>query len=59
MSDIFTLSENSSHNLRSGITVNRRNMLTIKFGFETVSTIGGIFWNDLPAELKNAEFEYF
>ena len=26
-----------------------------KFGFETVSTIGTIFWNDLTAELKNAE----
>ena len=26
-----------------------------KFGFETVSTIGVILWNDLPAEFKNAE----
>ena len=26
-----------------------------KLGFETVSTIGDIFWNDLPVELKNAE----
>ena len=25
-----------------------------KFGFETVSTIGAILWNDLLAELKNA-----
>ena len=49
MSDIFSLSKNSSYNLRCGVTVNRR------FGFETVSTIGGILWNDLPAELKNAE----
>ena len=39
MSDIFSLSENSSY----------------KFGFETVSTIGAILWNGLPAELKNAE----
>ena len=49
MSDIFSLSKNSSYNLRCGVTVNRR------FGFETISTIGGILWNDLPAELKNAE----
>ena len=26
-----------------------------KFGFETVSKIGAILWNDLPAELKNVE----
>ena len=55
MSDIFSLSENSSYNLRSGVTVNRRKIRTSKFGFETVSTIGAILWNDLPAELKNAE----
>ena len=55
MSDIFSLSENSSHNLKRGVTVNRRNVRTSKFGFETVSTIAAIFWNDLPAELKNTE----
>ena len=43
MSDIFSLSENSFYNLRSGVTVNRRNIRTSKFGFETVSTIGAIF----------------
>ena len=37
MSDIFSLSENSSYNLRCGVTVNRRNIRTNKFGFETVS----------------------
>ena len=55
MSDIFSLYENSSYNLSSGVTVNRRNLRTSKFSFETVSTIGAILWNDLPAELKNAE----
>ena len=55
MSDIFSLSENRSYNLRSGVTVNRRNISTSKFGFETVSTIGAILGNDLPAELKNAK----
>ena len=54
MSDIFSLSENSSYNLMCGATVNRRNIRTGKFGFETVSTIGAILWNDLPAPLKNA-----
>ena len=27
----------------------------MKFGFEAVSTIAAILWNDLPAELENAE----
>ena len=55
MSDIFSLSENSSYNLRSGVTVNRRSIRTSKFGFETVSTIAATLWSGLPAELKNAE----
>ena len=55
MNDIFSLSENSSNNLKCGVALNRRNIRTSKFGFETVSTIGAILWNDLPAELKNAE----
>ena len=55
MSDIFSLSENSFYNLRCGVTINRPNIRTSKFGFETVSTIEAILWNDLPAELKNAE----
>ena len=54
MSNIFSLSKNSSYDLRFGVTVNRRNIRTSKSGFETVSTIGVIPWNDLPAELKNA-----
>ena len=55
MSNIFRLNENSSYNLRCGVSVNRRNIKTSKFGFKTVSTIGAILWNDLSAELKNAE----
>ena len=55
MGDIFSLSENSSYNLKSAVTVNRGNIRMSKFGFETVSTIGAILWNDLAAELKNAE----
>ena len=50
-----SLSENSSDNLRCDVTMNRPNIKTSKFGFETVSTIGTILWNDLSAELKNAE----
>ena len=54
-SDIFSLSENSSYNLRFGVTVNRQNIRTSKVGFETVSVIRAILWNDLPAELKNED----
>ena len=39
MSDIFSLSESSPYNLRCGVTVNRRNIRTSKFGFENISTI--------------------
>ena len=42
MSDVFSLSENSSYNLGCGVTVNRLNIRTSKFGFETVSIIGAI-----------------
>ena len=55
LSDVFRLSENSSYSLRYGVTVNRRNIIKSKFGFETVITSGAVFWNDLPAELINAE----
>ena len=55
MSNNLQISENNSCNLGCGVTVNRRNIRTSKFGFETVSTIGAILRNDLPAELKNAE----
>ena len=37
INDIFSLSKNSSYNLRYGVTVNRRN-ITNKLGFETVGT---------------------
>ena len=58
MSDISNLSENSSYNLRSDITVNRQNTRTRKLGFEIISTIGAIpgwltNWIKICRELKN------
>ena len=59
MSDIFSLSENSSYNLRCGVTVNRRNIRTSKFGFETISTIRAMIlewltsWIEKCRDLKN------
>ena len=55
MSDIFSLSENSSYSLKCGVIVNGRNIRMSKFGFQTVSTIRAILWNDLSTELKNGE----
>ena len=42
MNDILTFGQNASYNLRSGVTVTRRNIRTNKFGFETISTIGAL-----------------
>ena len=55
MNDILTLDENASYNLRSGITVTRRNIRTNKFGFETITTIGAVLWRNLPNDIKNSD----
>ena len=52
MSDIFSLSENSSYNESCGVTVNRPNIKTSKCGFETVSAIGAILSNDVQLNQK-------
>ena len=44
MNDILTLDQNASYNLRSGVTVTRKNIRTKKFGFETISTNGAVLW---------------
>ena len=38
MNEILNLDKNASYNLRSGVTVTRRNIRTSKFGFETITT---------------------
>ena len=55
MNDILTLDENASYSLRSGVTVTRRNIITNKFGFETISTIGAVLWRNLPNNIKNSD----
>ena len=55
MNDILSLDENASYNLRSGVTVTRRNIRTSKFGFETISTIGAVLWQNLPNNIKNLD----
>ena len=48
MFDIFSLSENSSYNLRSSVAMSRRNIRSSKFGFETLH-----FWIKKCREFKN------
>ena len=55
MNDILTLDQKVSYNLRSGVTVTRRNIRTNKFGFETISTIGAVLWRNLPNDIKNSD----
>ena len=55
MNDILTWDENASYNLRSGVTVTRRNIRTNKFGFETITTIGAVLWRNLPNDIKNSD----
>ena len=45
MNDVLTLDQNLSYNLRSGVTVTRRNIRTNKFGFETIRTTSSVFGN--------------
>ena len=55
MNDTSTLDENAFYNLRSGVTVIRRNIRRNKFGFETISTIGAVLWRILPNDIKNSD----
>ena len=55
MNYILTLDENASYNLRSDVTVTRRNIKTNKFGFETITTIGAALWRNLPNDIKNSD----
>ena len=55
MNDILTLDENASYNLKSGVTVTRRNITTNKFGFETITAIGAVLWRNLPDDIKNSD----
>ena len=55
MNNILTLDQNASYNLRSGVTVTRKNIRTNKFGFETISTIGEVLWRNLPNDINNSD----
>ena len=55
MNDILTLDQTGSYNLRSGVTVTRRNIRIKTFGFETISTTGAFLWGNLPNNINNSD----
>ena len=55
MNDILTLDQNAFYNLKSSVTVTRRNIRTNKLSFETISTIGVVLWRNLPNDTKNSD----
>ena len=54
-SDILTLNQNSFYNLRFGVKVTNRNTRKAKFGFEIISTIGAVLWEDLPKSIQKSD----
>ena len=44
MNDVLTFDQNVSYNLRSGVTVTRRNIRTNKLGFETIRTTEAVLF---------------
>ena len=55
INDILNLGKNASCNLRSGVTVTRKNRRTSKFGVETNSTIGAVLQENLTKDIKNPD----
>lgn len=53
--DILTLNQNSFYNLRFGIKVTNRNTRKAKFGFEIISTIGAVLWEDLSKSIQKSD----
>ena len=55
VSDVFSLNQNSSCNITSGVSMSKRNVRTSKLVLRLLIQFGAILWNDLPAELKHME----
>ena len=55
MNGILTFDQNALYNLRSVVTVTRRNIKTNRFGFDTISTIRTVLWRNLPSDIKNSD----
>ena len=53
--DILTLNQNTFYNLRFGVKVTDRNTRKAKFGFEIISTIGAVLWEDLSNSIQNSD----
>ena len=54
MNELFRFNSNSDYDLRSGDTLIRRNVHSVHYGMETISTLGPKIWNLLPSDIKNS-----
>ena len=55
MSEIFTLVENQSYNLRSGKHLKRPLINSTSFGIELLTNLGAKIWDIIPNTLKDLE----
>ena len=51
MEDVFKL-KNLTYNFRNAETLNRRNVNSVKYGTETIPSLGAKIWKILPNEYK-------
>ena len=51
MEDVFKL-KNLTYNFRNAETLNRRNVNSVKYGTETITSLGAKIWKILPNEYK-------
>ena len=51
---VFNFQENESYNLRSGIYLASRNIHTVHFGTDTISSLGSELWKLIPDKIKHA-----
>ena len=54
MNDVFFFQENESYNLRSSIHLASKNMHTVHFGTDTISSLGPKLWKLIPDKIKHA-----
>ena len=52
MNDLFQFGKNSAYELGSGNHLQKTNIQTVKFGSESIKTIGANIWGLIPAEIK-------
>ena len=54
MNEVFNFQENGSYNVMSGIHLASRNLHTVHFGADTISSLGPKLWKLIPDKTKHA-----